>query len=92
MTTTYKKNFIGKGKQVGTMEIIKVVIPIEAAEGAVFEKDGVKYLGFEVAKMQNPDKFERTHTVYFTTRENTPTVADPLKKQPSTDPEDDLPF
>ena len=66
---TYKKNFIGKGTQVGTMQIVKIIIPIAEAEKTMFEKNGVKYFGFEVAKMKEADKYGRTHTVYYQTVE-----------------------
>lgn len=66
---TYKKNFIGKGTQVGTMQIVKVIIPVAEAAKTIFEKNGVKYFGFEVAKMKEADKYGRTHTVYFQTVE-----------------------
>ena len=68
---TYQKHFIGKGTQVGQMNIVKCVIPVEEAEKTIFEKNGKKYYSFEVAKMQSPDKFERTHTIYFQTVEVT---------------------
>ena len=68
---TYKKNYIGKGTQVGSMNIVKCVIPVEEAQKTIFEKNGVKYYSFEVAKMQSVDKFNRTHTIYFQTEEVT---------------------
>lgn len=96
---TYTKNYIGKGKQVnGTMDIVRVVIPVEEAMKTVFEKNGISYLSFEVAKMKEADKFGRTHTVYFQTREEAeekPAEQKPKKsKKAKTQEEenDDLPF
>jgi len=96
---TYTKNYIGKGKQVnGTMDIVRVVIPVEEAMKTVFEKNGISYLSFEVAKMKEADKFGRTHTVYYQTREeveDTPVEQKPkkAKKTKAQDEEnDDLPF
>lgn len=96
---TYTKNFIGKGKQVGQMNIIKVIIPLEEVNKTIFELNGVKYVGFEIAKMQNPDKFGRTHTAYYQTLEITEdkkeTEAPPTKKRASKKSKaetSDLPF
>lgn len=64
---TFEKNYIGKGKQVQGMDIVKIFIPIEKLESAFFEKDGQKFLGLEIAKLKSADKFGRTHTVYYQT-------------------------
>ena len=101
--TTFEKHYIGKGTQVNNLEIVKVVIPAEGIEAAIFEKEGVKYLGFEVAKMKTPDKFGRTHTCYYQTKVHTEdsAAAQPekqkkakktSKKEPAIPEEDDLPF
>ncbi len=37
-----------------------------------YEYEGVEYITFEVAQMQKPDDFNRTHTAYVTTREEVP--------------------
>jgi len=63
--TTFEKHYIGKGTQVENLDIIKIVLPVEGLEKAVFEKNGVKYLSFEVAKLRGEDKFGRTHTCYY---------------------------
>jgi len=100
--TTFEKHYIGKGTQVTDLEIVKVVLPVEGIE-AIFEKEGIKYLGFEVAKMKTPDKFGRTHTCYYQTKvytEDAP-AAQPekqkkarkaSKKEPAVPEGDDLPF
>jgi phage protein D len=69
--TTYKKNYIGKGTQVKGMEIVKVTLPIAELLKYKHEFEGEEYVTFEVAKMQNPDKFGREYTVYCTTKEET---------------------
>jgi hypothetical protein len=100
--TTFEKHYIGKGTQVANLDIVKVVLPVTGLEAAVFEKDGIKYISFEIAKMKQPDKFDRTHTCYFQTKvytEDTPTP-DPDKQKKAKKPskkkqaetEDDLPF
>ncbi len=105
--TTFEKHYIGKGTQVANLDIVKVVLPVEGIEAAVFEnKDGVKYLSFEIARLKEADKFGRTHTCYFQTKVQTEEskdqepVAQPKKKagkaskkmQPQPETEDDLPF
>ena len=100
--TTFEKHYIGKGTQVEGLDIIKIVLPVTGLESAVFEKNGVKYLSFEVAKLKQDDKFGRTHTCYYQTKVSgdIPTKDEAPakqkkegkkkgKKQPV---EDDLPF
>lgn len=93
--TTYTKNFIGKGTQVQGMDIVKIFIQADKLKECTFEKDGTSFVGFEVAKMLNPDKYGRTHTLYFTTKEAQVPAEKPVKKtrkrkeEPATD---DLPF
>lgn len=99
--TTFEKHYIGKGTQVNDFDIVKVVIPMEDALKATFEKNGITYLSFEVAKMKSPDKFNRTHTCYYQTKEQSEPAKDKepepqtktgkkkSKKEPA---EDDLPF
>lgn len=99
--TTFEKHYIGKGTQVNDLEIVKVVIPMDEALKATFEKNGVTYISFEVAKMKQPDKFNRTHTCYYQTKIQSEPAHDKepekqkkagkkkAKKQPA---DDDLPF
>lgn len=102
--TTFEKHYIGKGTQVANLDIVKVVLPVEGLEAATFEKEGIKYISFEIAKMKQPDKFDRTHTCYFQTKvttqnapnpepEKQPKAKKPAKKiKPVEENEDDLPF
>jgi hypothetical protein len=99
--TTFEKHYIGKGTQVNDLDIVKVVIPMEDALKATFEKNGITYLSFEVAKMKHPDKFNRTHTCYYQTKEQSEPAKDRKpekqektgKKKSKKEPvEDDLPF
>ena len=102
--TTFEKHYIGKGTQVENLEIIKIVLPVEGLEKAVFEMNGVKYLSFEVAKLREEDKFGRTHTCYYQTKvtSTTPPQDEAAEKQKKTgkkkskkqaaETEDDLPF
>jgi hypothetical protein len=66
---SFKKNYIGKGTQVENMEIVKVTLKVAEIEKFKHEFEGEEYISFEVAKMQQPDKFGRTHTAYVSTRE-----------------------
>ncbi len=104
--TTFEKHYIGKGTQVANLDIVKVVLPVEGLEAAVFEKEGIKYISFEIAKMKQPDKFGRTHTCYFQTKVQTEelknqepakqpkknAVKTSKKMEPQPETEDDLPF
>ena len=65
----YKKNYIGKGTQVPNMQIIRVSLNLARIQEYKHEYEGEEYISFEVAKMQNPDNYGRTHTVYCTTSE-----------------------
>lgn len=62
---TFEKNYIGKGKKVENLDIITVTLKMEEAEKHIFEVEGKKYLKFEVAALQNTDKYGRTHTAYI---------------------------
>ena len=66
---TYKKNYIGKGTQVPNMTIIKCTVKVSEMKKFIHDYESEEYVKFEVAKMQNPDKFGRDYTVYRTTRE-----------------------
>ena len=102
--TTFEKHYIGKGTQVENLDIIKIVLPVEGLEKAVFEMNGVKYLSFEVAKLRGEDKFGRTHTCYYQCKVSSaiPTQDEAAEKQKKSgkkkskkqaaETEDDLPF
>ena len=102
---TFEKHYIGKGTKLENLDIVKVVIPVELIEEAIFEnkKDGKKYLSFEMAKLKEADKFGRTHTCYYQTKVNSDnSVQEEPMKQKEADKnsfanqfepeEDDLPF
>ena len=61
---TFTKHYIGKGKKVNDLDIIKVSFNMEAIAALTHEYKGETYLSFEVAKMKSSDQFENTHTVY----------------------------
>jgi len=66
----YNKSYIGKGTAVAGMDIVKVTLPFEKLEALTHEFQGVRYLTFELAKMQSKDDFGRTHTAYVSVRED----------------------
>ena len=68
----YTKNYIGKGTQVENMDIVKITLKVEDILKHKHEYKDVEYITFEVAKMQKPDTFNRTHTAYITTKEEVP--------------------
>ena len=90
---TYKKNYIGKGTQVPNMTIAKCTVKVAEMLKFKHEYEGEEYITFEVAKMQNPDKFGRDYTVYCTTREEVEDEKLAPKKRKSKKTENaDLPF
>jgi len=68
---TFVKNYIGKGKQVAGLQIVKVTCKLEDLQKHAYEYDGIQYVTFEVAKMKSKDSFGRDHTVYVSHREET---------------------
>jgi len=90
---TYKKNYIGKGTQVPNMSIAKCTVKVSEMMKFVHEYEGEDYITFEVAKMQNPDKFGRDYTVYCTTREEVEDEKPAPKKRKSKKAESaDIPY
>ena len=61
---TFEKIYIGKGKKVGDMNIVKVTLKLDDLLALAYEYEGTQYVSFEIAQMINPDTFGRTHTVY----------------------------
>lgn len=76
---TYTKNYIGKGTKVPNLPIIKVTVKVSELLNHKYTYEDEEYVTFEVAKMLNHDKFDRSHTVYCTTQEE---VEEELPRQP----------
>ena len=104
---TYTKIYIGKGKKVANLDIIKISFNLAAITELTHEFKGEQFLSFEVAKMREPDQFDNTHTVYVNklVEQEESTVAEPpvpSKKSPKPkktatpavkpDPSDEIPF
>jgi len=67
---TFVKNYVGKGKQIGDLQIVKVTCKLADLEKFAYEYDGIRYVTFEVAKMKAKDNFSRDHTCYVSHRED----------------------
>ena len=102
---TFLKNYIGKGKQVAGLQIVKITCKLEDLQKFAYEYDGTQYVTFEVAKMKTPDNFGRDYTVYVNQKEESEAPKSkskdkessrkPAKKSekvPDGDEKDDLPF
>ena len=102
---TFVKNYIGKGKSVQGMQIVRVTCKLEDLQKYARFFDGVQYVTFEVAKMKQTDNYGRDFTVYVSQEEEATEAqtkkADkspsrkPTKKHEKVVPEpmgDDLPF
>ena len=68
---TFKKFYIGNGKQVEGLNIAKCTCLPEDPEKFSYENDSVKYVTFEVAKMKQADNFGRDYTRYVSKMEET---------------------
>ena len=80
----FEKNYIGKAKQVEGLQIIKVSLKVADILKFAHNYEGEDYISFEVARMQNPDKFGRQYTVYVNTlveHEEEPKQETPAKKK-----------
>jgi len=69
MEKKYSKTYIGKGSKIENMDIVRVTLKVDEVLKHKHEFEGNEYITFEVAKMQQPDKFDRTHTAYVSIKE-----------------------
>jgi len=65
----FQKHFVGKGKQVEGLQIIKVTVNMKELNDLSYEFNGEIYATFEVAKMKTADQFGREFTVYVSHKE-----------------------
>ena len=61
---TFVKNYIGKGKKIESLEIIKIHLKIEDLVRFSHKFNDEDYVTIEVAKLKNPDKFGHEYTAY----------------------------
>ena len=60
----FVKNYIGKGKKVEGLEIIKINLKISDIAKFTHKYNDEDYISMEVAKLQNTDNFGHDYTVY----------------------------
>jgi hypothetical protein len=60
----FEKHYLGKAKQVDGLQIIKVSLKVADILKFAHQYEGEDYISFEVARMQQPDKYGRQYTVY----------------------------
>lgn len=78
---TFTKTYIGKGKQVNGIDVVKVTLRIEDVLKHKYEKEGAEYITFEVARLREADQYGRTHTAYVSVAEEpAPSTRKPRKK------------
>ena len=80
---SFTKIYIGKGTQVPNLSITKITLKLEEVEKIAYERDGVKYVTFEVSKLKEPDKFGRAYTCYYSKKVNVANEPAPEKTKSS---------
>jgi len=96
--TNFEKVFIGKGKKIEGLDIVKVTIPLELLQEIAYEYEGTgkTYVTFEVAKMKQADNFGRTHSCYYSKKSEVAAKPAPkarkLKKIAQKEKVEPLPF
>ena len=60
----FVKNYIGKGKKVDGLDIIKLNLKITDLLKFAHKYNDEDYISLEVAKLQTPDNFGHDYTVY----------------------------
>lgn len=65
---TFVKNFIGKGKKLKDLEIVRVTLKLEEIERFQYQYGETKFLTFELAKMKSSDAYGRDYCAYVSTR------------------------
>ena len=65
----FQKHFVGKGKQVEGLQIIKVTVNMSELNDLSYEFNGETYATFEVARMKTADQYGREFTVYVSRKE-----------------------
>ncbi len=79
---TFEKNYIGKGKQVASMDIVRISCRIEDIIKHAHQYKDEEWISFEVARLQNPDQFGNTHTAYVNKLVDDPQDSKKQKKAP----------
>ena len=74
----FVKNYIGKGKKVEGLEIIKINFKIEDLVKFSHKYKDEDYITVEIAKLKSPDKFGHEYTAYVNRLEESE-VNEPVK-------------
>ena len=80
---TYEKTYIGKGKKVQNLDIMKISFKLSEILKLTHEYEGEDYLTFEVAKMKQADKFSNEYTAYVNKLIETPQLASSQVNDPA---------
>jgi phage protein D len=85
----FVKNYIGKGKQVEGLSIIKVNLKISDILKFAHNYNDEDYISLEIARLQTPDNFGNAYTVYVNRleeekiKEQAPAARKQIKKSKS---------
>jgi len=74
----FVKNYIGKGKKVEGLEIIKINFKIEDLVKFSHKYKDEDYISLEIAKLKSPDQFGHDYTAYVNRLEESE-VNEPVK-------------
>jgi len=77
---TFVKNYIGKGKKVEGLEIIKISFKIEDLVKFSHNYNDEDYITIEIAKLKSPDQFGHDYTAYVNRLEESQAI-EPAKPQ-----------
>jgi len=100
----FVKNYIGKGKKVEGLEIIKINFKIEDLVKFSHKYKDEDYISIEIAKLKSPDKFGHEYTAYVNrleesevnklvqVKESSKKKRNTLKKASKDLPAGDIPF
>ena len=69
MEKKFLKHYIGKGRQVADLQIVKITCKLADLERFSYDFSGTKYVSFEVAKMKTADNFGRNFTAFVSVLE-----------------------
>ena len=100
----FVKNYIGKGKKIEGLEIIKINFKIEDLVKFSHKYKDEDYISIEIAKLKSPDKFGHEYTAYVNrleesevnklvqVKESSKKKRNTLKKASKDLPAGDIPF
>ena len=77
----FVKNYIGKGKKIEGLEIIKINFKIEDLVKFSNKYKDEDYISIEIAKLKSPDKFGHDYTAYVNRLEEEQVETGPAAKK-----------